>query len=111
MRLAEVASAKKAEDIALLDVRDIAGFCDYFLVMSASSHRQVHALAQALEEALAELGITPKSRIPSKDESGWMAVDTGSIIAHIFYAPVREFYALERLWSDAKRVRLPQALR
>jgi ribosome-associated protein len=78
------------------------------LIVSASSFRQVHAIAQAIDDELAILGIKPLSRLPAHDESGWMAVDIGSIIVHIFYTPTREFYALEKLWSDGKRVRLPR---
>jgi len=110
LRLAAVASAKKAEELTVLDVRKIAGFCDFFVIVSANSLRQVNAIGQAIEEELAALGIKPLSRIPSNDESGWIAVDVGSIIVHAFYKPTREFYALERLWSDAVRLRLPRTI-
>lgn len=93
----------------VLDMRKVAAFCDYFVISSGASHRQVQAIARAIEEELAKERIKPLSRVPSGDESGWTIVDFASVVAHVFYQPMREFYSLERLWSDAKKVRLGQA--
>lgn len=68
--------------------------------------RQVQAITQAIEEDLSEDKIKPLSRISYQDESGWLVLDFSTVVAHIFYKPLREFYSLERLWSDAKRVRI-----
>lgn len=89
-------------------MRSVSSFCDYFVILSGSSQRQVNAVAKAIEEDLAKEGIKSLSRVSTEDESGWAVLDYVSVIAHIFYEPVREFYSLERLWSDAKKVRVPK---
>ena len=68
--------------------------------------RQINAIAQAVEEDLAGDKIKSLSRVNPNDESGWVVADYSSVIAHLFYKPMREFYSLEGLWSDAKRVRI-----
>ena len=88
----------------------VAGFCDYFVISSGTSLRQVNAITKAIEEELVKEKIKSLSRVNYSDESGWQVLDYSSVIAHTFYKPLREFYALERLWSDAKRVRLPAGL-
>ncbi len=90
-------------------MRSVCGFCDYFVIAGGTSNRQVGAITQAIEEDLAKEGIKSLSRVSYSDESGWLALDYSSVVVHIFYKPVREFYALERLWSDAKRVRIPRS--
>ncbi|OGX18747.1 MAG: ribosome silencing factor [Omnitrophica WOR_2 bacterium RBG_13_44_8b] len=107
LRIAAVARAKKAERVNVLDMRSVSGFCDYFVILSGTSLRQTNALASAIEEDLLSIRIKPLSRGLSNDESGWIVLDYLSVVTHIFYKPQREFYSLERLWSDAKRVRIP----
>jgi ribosome-associated protein len=85
-------------------MRKACSFCDYFVILSGTSLRQVNAIAQAIEEDSAEYGIKSLSKVSSSDESGWIVLDYSDVITHIFYKPMREFYSLERLWSDAKRV-------
>ena len=85
-------------------MRKVAAFCDYFVIVSATSLRQVNAIARGIEEDLDKYNIKSLSKVPSFDESGWVVLDFVSVVAHIFYKPMREFYALERLWSDAKKV-------
>ena len=70
--------------------------------------RQINAIAQAIEEDLDLDTIKPLSKVHSNDESGWIVIDYSNVMAHLFYEPIREFYSLERLWSDAKRVRIPK---
>ena len=100
-------------------MRLVASFCDYFVIASGTSLRQTNAIAQAIEDNLAKpsskegqdlkiSGIKTLSKVASNDESGWLVLDYSSVVAHIFYKPMREFYSLERLWSDAKRVRIPR---
>lgn len=81
------------------------GFCDYFVIASANSLRQVHAISEAIQDDLRKDRIKPLSQASPSDESGWAVLDYRSVVAHIFFKPMREFYALEHLWSDAKRVR------
>ena len=87
-------------------MRKVATFCDYFIIASATSLRHVNAIAHGIEEGLIKSKMKPLAKIPSNDESGWIALDFVSVIAHIFYKPMRELYDLERLWSDAKKVRV-----
>lgn len=88
-------------------MRGVSGFCDYFVILSGTSLRQVNAVAKGIEEDLAKEGIKCLSKVSSSDESGWIVLDYVSVIVHIFYKPMREFYSLERLWADAKKVRIP----
>ncbi len=90
-------------------MRDVCSFCDYFVISSVTSLRQANAVAQAIEEDLAKDRIKSLSKVSPNDESGWIVLDFASVVAHIFYEPTREFYSLERLWSDAKRVRIPRS--
>lgn len=89
-----------------MDISKIAGYCDYFVIASGTSIRQATAIAQAIQDDLELKKIKSLSKISRNDESGWIALDYVSVIAHAFYEPVREFYSLEGLWSDAKRVRV-----
>ena len=98
-------------------MRSVCNFCDYFVILSGASLRQVNATAQAIEEDLsrpcaqgrdlAKDRIKSLSKVNPNDKSGWVVLDLASVVAHIFYEPMREFYSLERLWSDAKRLRIP----
>ena len=95
----------------ILDMRAVCGFCDYFVIMNGTSNTHVRAIAEAVKEELRKEKIKPLSDIPSQDESGWIVLDYSGVVAHVFNKPVREFYALERLWADAKKVRAPAARR
>ncbi len=84
----------------------MAGFCDYFVIASGNSLRQVSAISLAIQQDLEISKIKSLSKVSANDESGWIALDYASVIAHTFYKPLREFYSLEGLWSDAKKIRL-----
>ncbi|MDD4893779.1 MAG: ribosome silencing factor [Candidatus Omnitrophica bacterium] len=109
--MAQVARSKKAKRVVILDMRDVCSFCDYFVILSVTSLRQANAIAPAIEEDLAKDRIKSLSKVSPNDESGWVVLDFSSVVAHIFYEPMREFYSLERLWSDAKRVRIPRSIK
>jgi ribosome-associated protein len=66
----------------------------------------VNAIAEAIRDNLAHERIKPLSAVDPHDESGWVVLDFASVVTHIFSKPVREFYSLEHLWSDARRIRL-----
>jgi ribosome-associated protein len=95
----------------VLDMRGVASFCDYFVISSGTSLRQTNAISEGILEDLAKASIKPLSKVNSGDASGWMVLDFTSVIAHIFNKPMREFYALEHLWSDAKKVRIPSKIK
>lgn len=90
-------------------MQKVSTFCDYFVIASGTSNRHAATIAQAIEDDLAKDKIKSLSQINPNDESGWQVLDYVSVIAHVFFKPMREFYSLERLWSDAKKVRVPSS--
>jgi ribosome-associated protein len=102
---AQAALDHKAIDLVILEVKKLSSFADYFVICSASSDRQVQAIASHIEEKLGKLGLRTLG-IEGKSEGRWVLLDYGDVIIHIFYDPIREFYDLERLWSDAPKVDL-----
>jgi ribosome-associated protein len=105
---AREASRFKALDLVLLDVSGLSSFADYFIVCSGKSSRQVQGIADNLEMVLKSMGLKPIG-IEGKREGHWVLMDYGDVIIHLFYEPVRYFYDLESLWSDASRVEWEQA--
>jgi len=93
----------KAFDIVILDVRQLASFADYFILCSGRSHRQVTAIAEFVEQELKAKGIKSLG-VEGLREGHWVLMDYGDVVIHIFYEPVRTFYDLEGLWSDAGRI-------
>ena len=93
----------KASDIILLDVSTFSSFADYFLICSGQSTRQVQGIADNLERALRDHGLRPMG-VEGRAEGNWVLMDYGTVIIHVFYEPVRHFYDLESLWSEAKRM-------
>ena len=108
MRAIAAAEDKKAVDIVLLDLRKAAGFADYFLICSGANPRQVHAIAEAVMEAVASDGTKP-AHVEGYERSEWVLLDYFDFIVHIFAPETRRFYGLERLWGNAERVELPSA--
>jgi ribosome-associated protein len=99
----DIASDKKASDVLLLDIRDVTVIADYFVICSGSNSRQIQAIADTIDDELRPQGAALLHREGTAD-SGWMLLDYGSVIVHIFGTKEREYYHLERLWSDAKTV-------
>jgi ribosome-associated protein len=99
-RIVDLLSDRQAEDIVLLDIHDIAYFTDYFVIATALNQRHVSALIDAFEKELANEGIKSLSR-EGESSSGWVLVDYGGVIVHIFTPEDRAFYNLEGLWGVA----------
>jgi ribosome-associated protein len=97
---ARAALDKKAEEVAILDLRGLSGLSDYFLIMSAASVPHVDSVRDAIREALRALGTRPR-HVEGAPASGWVLLDYGDVVIHIFLRETREFYALDRLWGDA----------
>lgn len=96
----EIATGKKAANIVMLDMREITLLADYFILCDGASSRQIKAISDELVEKLKWQG----SRLASLEgtpESGWMLIDFGSVIAHIFSPQQRAYYRLEELWQKA----------
>jgi ribosome-associated protein len=101
--IAEVASQKKAEDIVVLDMRRVVNFCDYFVICSGNTDRQVRAIADSLDEGLEHLGMRAYVKQGLK-KSDWVIYDLGDVVTHIFQKHARAFYNLEYLWQEAKKI-------
>ena len=95
---------KKARGIVMLEVRELTSIADVFLICSGRSNRQVMAIAESVQKELKKHGIRPMS-VEGTREGHWVLMDYGHVIIHIFYEPVREFYDLEGLWTDARRIK------
>jgi ribosome-associated protein len=97
----EAANEKQATDIVLLDVRELCGFADYFVLSTAESGRQINAVIDEIERVLKEKGVRPIHREGAAD-SGWVLLDYGDVIVHTFAPLERELYNLEEFWSGAR---------
>jgi ribosome-associated protein len=94
---------RKALEPTLLDVSEICSYADYILIVSARSDRQVAAVSDAVFAELKQRGYMPLGT--EGEQSGqWALIDYGEVIVHVFHHPTREFYDLESLWVDAKRI-------
>lgn len=100
---ADAALDTQAEELVILDVRGLATFTDYFVIMSGKSTRHVQALAEAIEGAVRSKRVK-ESSAEGLNEGLWVLLDFDDVIVHIFYHEQRKFYDLEGLWSQAKRV-------
>jgi ribosome-associated protein len=94
---------KKAGDVVVLDLRHTPAFTDFFLLCSGQNARQVHAIADAVEETLKAAKLRP-AHIEGYDRAEWILMDYFTFIVHIFTPQTRAFYSLERLWGDAERI-------
>lgn len=101
--IVEVASENLASDIVMLDLRGLAPFTDYFVIMSADSTRQIEALEEDLTTALKEAKLSIHRR-EGTAASGWVLMDCSDVIVHIFSPDERDFFGLERLWARAAQV-------
>ncbi len=99
----DVASEKQASDILMLDIRKVSGFADYFVIMSTESRRQMDALADDLAYSLKKSGVSLHHREGTVD-SGWILLDFGDVILHLFATESREHYQLEQLWAKGRTV-------
>jgi len=97
---------RKATNMVVLDVADLTSYADVFIICSGRSNRQVSAIADFIKTDLKKHKIKPLSVEGAKDGL-WVLLDYGHVIIHVFYEPVREFYNLEGLWGDAKRIMTP----
>lgn len=103
---ATAAADKKAEGMVLLDMRGVSSFTDFFFICSGMSEPQLKAIASSIREQVREhCGVRPISE-EGYPASQWVVLDYGDVICHIFLGEKRDYYDLESLWSDAKRVEL-----
>jgi ribosome-associated protein len=106
-KIVNLASDKQAKDILLLDTQEACSFTDYFIICSGESRRQIQAIIDNIADDLKQSGILPLHE-EGTPESGWILLDYGSIIVHVFSSMERDYYQLEKLWEKAPvRVRVP----
>jgi ribosome-associated protein len=97
---------KKAKDIVVLSVREISAFTDYFIICSGTSDRQIRAISSHIRETLKKAGLIPLG-VEGEKEGQWILLDYDDVIVHVFLDENRNFYNLERLWSEAPRIAIP----
>lgn len=108
IRLALACAAdKKAVNTVVLDLREIASFTEFFVITGGTNQRQVQAIADEIQEQLKKQLDSRPIRIEGYNTAEWILLDYGDFIAHVFDQKSREFYDLERLWRDAKKVEIP----
>jgi ribosome-associated protein len=101
---ARAADDKKGTDVLVLRVGDLLEITDAFVIVSATNDRQVRSIAEEVERQVKESGGPSPLRIEGLSEARWILMDYGDFVVHVFLDETREFYNLERLWSDAPRI-------
>ena len=104
-KIAQAMYDKKAKDIIALDIAEITSIGDYFVICSCSSAAQLRACTDEIEEKMSEIGFEPTHK-EGYSAGNWILMDYGDIIVHVMLEETREFYSLERLWTDAKEITL-----
>ncbi len=99
----ELASDKQARNVAMLDVRALCSFADYFVICTGDTKRHIEAIWQGIGKVLRAKGVVPHHNEGASD-SGWLLADFGSVIVHIFAPSEREYYQLDKLWDKATPV-------
>lgn len=101
--------SKRAEDIQVIGIGDLTIIADYFIIANGMSNTQTKALAEEVEFRLSQLGVEP-NRTEGYQGQTWIVLDYGDIVVHVFYKETRDYYNLERLWSDGTPVDISQYL-
>lgn len=101
--------SKRAENIRVIEIGDLTIVADYFVIADGTSNTQTKALAEEVEFKLSQLGTEPE-RTEGYQGATWIALDYGDIVVHVFYKETRDYYNLERLWSDGRDVDIEKYL-
>jgi ribosome-associated protein len=100
VQIAEIISDTPAAETIVLDIHELSTFADYFVICSGENERQLRAIVESISEKLAENGVRAH-RIEGTPASGWLVMDYGDVIVHVFDVDQRAFYRLEALWQEA----------
>ena len=104
----KAADDKKVLDIVALDVNEVSGIADYFVIMEAMNTRQIEAIVDAIDEAAGRAGFPAGGHIEGEGRDGWVLLDLGDVVVSVFSHDERGHYNLEKLWSDAPLVAVDQ---
>ncbi|MGE5620905.1 MAG: ribosome silencing factor [Sphingomonadaceae bacterium] len=99
--MVDIASDKQAVDVVMLDLRDVSLIADYFVICSGTSERQIKAITDDIVETLAREERVKPLQTEGRPDSGWVLLDYGSVVVHVFSPEARDFYRLEKIWSQA----------
>jgi ribosome-associated protein len=108
---ARTAAENRGTDIVVLDMREITALFDYFVIATGTSRRQLHAISEEIDHVLEDDLKDKRMNIEGYDDSRWIVLDYGTVVIHLFDEETRQFYSLETLWADAKRVDVSEVLR
>lgn len=100
-------SDKLGKDMAVLNIGKVSSLCDYFIIASGTSARQVKSIADSVEDSMKEIGIEARGK-EGRDTQSWILLDYGDVMVHIFDEENRGFYNLEKLWKDAPYVEIKE---
>ncbi len=98
---------KKAEELRVIDIKEISPLADYFIIATGSNTNQIQAMVDAVDEEMAKIGHFPK-QIEGNRNSTWVLMDYSDIIVHIFSKEDRLFYDLEKIWTDGKKIEVEE---
>ena len=101
--IADILLSKKAADLRLLEVTDLTTLADYFVLATGTSTTHLKTLAEEVEYVLKKQDILP-NRVEGRSGGNWILIDYGAVVIHLLLSDARDFYSIERLWSDAKEV-------
>lgn len=110
LAVVEAALEKKAYDLVVVEVEHLNSIADYFLIATGRSDVQVQAIVRGIEERMDRENAHPIS-IEGLHRAHWVVLDYDDVVVHVFFEPTREFYRLERTWTDAREILLPEPLR
>lgn len=102
---ARAAAEKGGVDVTVLEVGPVMALCEHFVIASGTNTRQVRTIAEEVEQRLTLAGGPKPLRVEGLDDLRWVLLDYGDFVVHVFLDETREYYDLERLWSDVARVR------
>jgi ribosome-associated protein len=105
--VAKASLEKKAEDVLILHVAKLTSVADYLVLCSGESERQVKAIADHVDQVLSACRASPLS-VEGMTTAQWILMDFGDVVVHVFRGDIRDYYGLEKLWGDARRVRIPK---
>lgn len=99
----QILDSKKADELTAIKIKDLTILAEYFVIASGNSNTQVRAMADEVEFRLGEMGLQPY-KVEGYQSANWIVLDYVDVVVHIFQTQTREFYSLERLWSDGELV-------